>query len=273
MLCPRQPRERSHASVAACAVFVHRSFGLAGGFWRRWRGWTAVCRAPLASQPCPAAFEEAERRVRESVNALGCEVLGAWIESLDDGALRVDRAGQRRVPGGGDAEVRCMSTLGPVTYRRARYRNGVSRRSLVPVDESLGLVNDWLTQPGRPARAADDGPLHSAGSGGVLLRRWAPWRHRRAACNGSPGPCMSAGRAWDRKRWRVSAAWRVSRPGRQRLGLARRRHGGAARRRGWARRSLLARGRLRHGLLPRRRRRTAQDPLSRPHCRRAANPR
>ena len=40
-----------------------------------------------------------------------------------------------------------MSTLGPVTYRRARYRHGASRTSFVPVDESLGLVNDWPTRP------------------------------------------------------------------------------------------------------------------------------
>ena len=45
-----------------------------------------------------------------------------------------------------------MSSLGPVTDRRARYRTGASGTSLVPVDESLGLVNDSLTrtaaQPG-----------------------------------------------------------------------------------------------------------------------------
>lgn len=40
-------------------------------------GSAAVCRAPLASQPCPAAFEEVEQRVRESLNALGCEVPGS----------------------------------------------------------------------------------------------------------------------------------------------------------------------------------------------------
>ncbi len=40
-----------------------------------------------------------------------------------------------------------MSALGPVTYRRARYRHGVGSPSFVPVDESLGLVNDWLTRP------------------------------------------------------------------------------------------------------------------------------
>ena len=40
-----------------------------------------------------------------------------------------------------------MTTLGPVRYRRARYRNGASRASLVPVDDSLGLVDDYLTRP------------------------------------------------------------------------------------------------------------------------------
>lgn len=109
-------------------------------------GLTAVCRAPLAAEPCPAAFEEAEHRIRESVNALGCEVLGAWIESLDDGALRVERAGQRRFRVAATPKT-IMSTLGPVTYRRARYRHGASRTSFVPVDVSLGLVNDWLTRP------------------------------------------------------------------------------------------------------------------------------
>ena len=109
-------------------------------------GLAAICRAPLASQPCPAAFEEVEQRVRESVNTLGCEVLGAWIESLDDGALRVEWAGQRRFRVAATPKT-IMSTLGPVRYRRARYRNGASRTSFVPVDESLGLVNDWLTRP------------------------------------------------------------------------------------------------------------------------------
>ena len=34
-----------------------------------------------------------------------------------------------------------MTSLGPLTYRRARYRSGAS------VDESLGLVDDYLTRP------------------------------------------------------------------------------------------------------------------------------
>ena len=40
-----------------------------------------------------------------------------------------------------------MTSLGPVTYRRARYRSGASGASPVPVDESLGLVDDYLTRP------------------------------------------------------------------------------------------------------------------------------
>ena len=39
-----------------------------------------------------------------------------------------------------------MTSLGLVTYRRARYRTGASSTSLMPVDESLGLVNDYLTR-------------------------------------------------------------------------------------------------------------------------------
>ena len=41
-----------------------------------------------------------------------------------------------------------MTSLGPLTYRRARYRSGASGSSPVPVDESLGLVDDYLTRSG-----------------------------------------------------------------------------------------------------------------------------
>ena len=107
---------------------------------------TAVCHRQLGSERSPGAFEETERRVRESVHALGCEILGACAESRDDGAPRIERAGQswfRVAP----TPKTIMSSLGPVTYRRARYRTGASSTSLMPVDESLGLVNDYLTRP------------------------------------------------------------------------------------------------------------------------------
>ena len=107
---------------------------------------TAVCHQQLGSERSPGAFEETERRVRESVHALGCEILGACAESRDDGAPRIERDGQswfRVAP----TPKTIMSSLGPVAYRRARYRTGASSTSLMPVDESLGLVNDYLTRP------------------------------------------------------------------------------------------------------------------------------
>ena len=106
----------------------------------------AFCREQLRSEPSPEAFEEGERQVRETMNTLGCEVLGASIENRDGGASRIERSGQNwfRVA---ETPKTIMTSLGPVTYRRARYRNGASRTSLVPVDDSLGLVDDYLTRP------------------------------------------------------------------------------------------------------------------------------
>ena len=53
------------------------------------------CREQLRSEPSPEAFEDGERRARESVNAFACEVLGAVIEKRDDGASRIERNGQK----------------------------------------------------------------------------------------------------------------------------------------------------------------------------------
>ena len=104
------------------------------------------CREQLRSEPSPEAFEDGERRARESVNAFACEVLGAVIEKRDDGASRIERNGQKWFRLAATPKT-IMTSLGPVSYRRARYRNGASRTSLVPVDETLGLVNDYLTRP------------------------------------------------------------------------------------------------------------------------------
>ncbi len=107
---------------------------------------TAVCHRQLGSERSAEAFEEAERRVLESVHALGCEILGACAEARDDGAPRIERDGQnwfRVAP----TPKTIMTSLGPVTFRRARYRTGGHCRSLMPVDESLGLVDDDLTRP------------------------------------------------------------------------------------------------------------------------------
>ena len=72
------------------------------------------------SDPCPEAFEEAELR-RETMNALACELLGAVIEKRDDGASRIERDGQSWFRVAATPRT-IMTSLGPLTYRRARYR-------------------------------------------------------------------------------------------------------------------------------------------------------
>ena len=108
----------------------------------------ALCREELRSEPRPEAPEEVELRVREATNEFARDVMGAVIENRDDGASRIERDGQSwfRVA---VTPKTIMTSLGPVTYRRARYRSGASGASPVPVDESLGLVDDYsaLTCP------------------------------------------------------------------------------------------------------------------------------
>ena len=106
----------------------------------------ALCREELRSEPRPEAPEEVELRVREATNKFARDVMGAVIEKRDDGASRIERDGQSwfRVA---VTPKTIMTSLGPVTYRRARYRSGASGASPVPVDESLGLVDDYLTRP------------------------------------------------------------------------------------------------------------------------------
>ena len=70
----------------------------------------------------------------------------ATLSECHCGAPRIERDGQnwfRVAP----TPKTIMSSLGTVTYQRARYRTGASSTSLMPVDESLGLVNDYLTRP------------------------------------------------------------------------------------------------------------------------------
>ena len=67
-------------------------------------------------------------------------------EKRDDGASRIERDGQSwfRVA----ATPRTIHDLArSADLRRARYRSGASGSSPVPVDESLGLVDDYLTRP------------------------------------------------------------------------------------------------------------------------------
>ncbi len=104
------------------------------------------CREQAGSDPSAETFETVETGLRDAMNGLGCKLLGAFAESRDDGASRIERDGQSWVRVAATPKT-IMTTLGPVTYRRARYRSGASSTSLVPVDESLGLIDDYLTRP------------------------------------------------------------------------------------------------------------------------------
>ena len=106
------------------------------------------------------------------MNGLGCKLLGAWAESRDDGASRIERDGQSWFRVAATPKT-IMTTLGPVVFRRARYRNGASSTSLVPVDESLGLIDDYLTRPAAQLGLMIEGQLYSRVRRRSSSRRWA----------------------------------------------------------------------------------------------------
>ncbi len=107
---------------------IHGS-GLPGLFAEALSGLAAVYHEPLAAAPSATVFEEAERCVRGSVNALSCEVLVAWIKGLDGGALRVGRTGQRRFRVAVTPEH-----VPPGDLQAGALSQGVSRRLLVSVE-------------------------------------------------------------------------------------------------------------------------------------------
>ena len=199
----------------------------------------AVCHEQFRSDPCPEAFEEAELRVRETMNALACELLGAVIEKRDDGASRIERDGQSWFRVAATPRT-IMTSLGPLTYRRARYRSGASGSSPVPVDESLGLVDDYLTRP--------------AAQLGLLMMGHCTAREAAAffAKIGGMTPSVSTLQRLTRtmhERWETLGPETLDSI-REAEGVPheagpRRRHGAAAGRRGRPCRGLLARGRLR----------------------------
>ena len=116
----------------------------------------AVCHEQFRSDPCPEAFEEAELRVRETMNALACELLGAVMEA---GRRRVvERDGQSWFRVAATPRT-IMTSLGPLT---TRVRSGASGSSRFLSRRRLPDA------AGGSARSADDGSLHGAGSGGVL---------------------------------------------------------------------------------------------------------
>ena len=74
-----------------------------------------------------------------------CLLLRSVIENHDDGAARIKRDGQVRYRVERIGKT-VMTSLGAIEYRRPRYRRDGASVSIIPVDESLGLVNGCLTR-------------------------------------------------------------------------------------------------------------------------------
>ena len=104
------------------------------------------CTERMGAGAAPTDFEADENWVLSSVMSLGRALLQGRIEALDDGAPNGIRAGRlwHRVD---PTPHTIMTLLGPVRYERARYRRDGESASWVPVDESLGLVDGYLTGP------------------------------------------------------------------------------------------------------------------------------
>ena len=91
-------------------------------------------------------FEAIELRMSDVVKETGREMLRGIIESRDDGAARLGRDGKpwyRVEP----TRKEIMTSLGSARYMRPRYRRDSEACALVPVDNSLGLVEDYMTRP------------------------------------------------------------------------------------------------------------------------------
>ena len=118
MLCGEaQHQERSHVSARSPAPSSIDLSGVPARVAEAVAQVVAVCHEQFRSDPCPEAFEEAELRVRETMNALACELLGAVIEKRDDGASRIERDGQSWFRVAATPRT-IMTSLGPLTYRR-----------------------------------------------------------------------------------------------------------------------------------------------------------
>ena len=105
-----------------------------------------VYRKSADPQAAAEDFEAIELRVSDVVKETGREMLRGIIESRDDGATRLGRDGKpwyRVEP----TRKEIMTSLGPVRYMRPRYRRDGEACALVPVDNSLGLVEDYMTRP------------------------------------------------------------------------------------------------------------------------------
>ena len=105
---------------------------------------TFVCEQIERQDQGPQAFARLEEGLMDQVFAIARSALRGCIEARDDGNKPIRRDGEayyRAAPAN-----KVINTLfGPVTYARSRYRTASGRSSFAPVDESLGLFDDYLT--------------------------------------------------------------------------------------------------------------------------------
>ncbi len=173
---------------------------------------TAVFHRQFGSEGSAEAFEETARRGLESVPALGCELRGACAAARDDGAPRIERYGQSWVPCGAAAEdAPDLARPGALSAR------ALPPRRAQPVADAGGRKPGSRRRlpdtAGGAAWAADAGPLHGAGSGGVLR----PARRHDAVCEplaapepdqaGARGKPRTARRTRSPPRSRWTASW------------------------------------------------------------------
>ncbi len=127
-----------------------------------------------------AAFEWVERQDQGSEAFAGFETelfqhtyaicraaVGDYIEARDVEEGPVRREGQvfyRAAP----TQKTIHTLFGPVTFSRSRYRVHSGSSSISPVDESLGLVDGYLTVPA--AYRALHGPLYAERRGQTLRK-------------------------------------------------------------------------------------------------------
>ena len=86
-------------------------------------GMVEFCREQVAPESSTESFETAETKVRDAMNGLGRTLLKACAESRDNCASRIelDELNWFRVAA---TRKKIMTTLGPLTFRRALYSTG-----------------------------------------------------------------------------------------------------------------------------------------------------
>ena len=114
---------------------------------------STLCREPLKASDVSWSFAAFDTQLKTTLNDVGCCVLAKEIDDrpADPDTLELDGRVYRRVA---PTRHTIMSSLGPVSYLRPRYRCSGMSTSLGPVDENLDLVADYLTGP-----AAEIGPF------------------------------------------------------------------------------------------------------------------